>query len=150
MRAYRIGDKDGAYPIWSGEGSRDTPGRWNDPGQPMIYTSEHYSTALLEKLVRTGELPPNQHFIEITIERGVSYEVVNVAAMPHWFAENQSDARAFGSKWFEEIRSAILIAPSVVARVDNNVMINPRHPDFAHVRAGLETPVWWDARLFAA
>ena len=36
------------------------PGRWNDPGQPVIYASEHYSTALMEKLVYTLRLPPNQ------------------------------------------------------------------------------------------
>lgn len=150
MRVYRIGDAQGAFAIWSGEGSRDTPGRWNDHGQPMIYTSEHYSTAMLEKLVRTGELPPHQHFLEVTIERGVSYEHVNVAHLPHWFSENQSEARAFGSRWFNEGRSAILIAPSVVARMDMNVMINPNHGDFAHIRPGLEMPVWWDKRLFAA
>ena len=39
----------------------------------MIYASQHYSTAMLEKLVRaSGELPPNQHFIEITIPNGVT------------------------------------------------------------------------------
>ena len=150
MKAYRIGDKDGAYPIFSGEGSRDTPGRWNDLGQAMIYTSEHYSTAMLEKLVRLGEMPPNQHFVEITIERGVSYEEVNVDVLPNWHGENQAQARAFGSRWFTEGRSAILIVPSVVAPVDKNVLINPNHEHFRHISASRERPIWWDARLFAA
>lgn len=150
MKVYRIGDKDGALPIFSGEGSRDTPGRWNDLGQPMIYTSEHYSTALLEKLVRLGEMPPNQHFVEITIERGVSYEEVNVELLPNWHEENQAQARAFGSRWFTERRSAILIAPSVVARMDKNVLINPDHQHFRLISASRERPIWWDARLFAA
>jgi RES domain-containing protein len=150
MKAYRIGDMDGAFPIFSGEGSRDTPGRWNDVGQPLIYSSEHYSTAMLEKLVRLGEMPPHQHFIEITIERGVSYEEVNEAAIPLWYEQNQASARAFGSRWFAEARSAILIVPSVVARMDKNVLINPGHKDLAHITASRERPVWWDERLFAA
>jgi len=150
LKAYRIGDPSGDFPIFSGEGSKESPGRWNDRGQGMIYAAEHYSTAMLEKLVRTSELPPNQHFIEITIERGVSYEQVNIAHVPNWFAENEAEARAFGSRWFNEGRSAILMAPSVVARMDMNVMINPNHADFAHIRAGREVPIWWDARLFAA
>jgi RES domain-containing protein len=150
MKAYRIGDKDGAYPIFSGEGSRETPGRWNELGQPMIYAAEHYSTAMLEKLVRLGEMPPNQHFIVITIERGVSYEEVSEASVPRWFEQNQAEARAFGARWFAELRSAILIVPSVVARMDNNVLINPGHADFKHVSASRERPIWWDQRLFAS
>lgn len=150
MRAYRIGDINGAYPIFSGEGSRETPGRWNDFGQPMIYASEHYSTAMLEKLVRLGEMPPSQHFIEITIERGVSYEELNEASVPRWYEQNQANARAFGAKWFAEARSAILIVPSVVARMDKNVLINPNHPHFRLVKASRERPIWWDTRLFAA
>lgn len=38
--------------------------------------------------------------------------------------------------------------PSVVARMDRNVIINADHPDFPRLRPGPETPVWWDERLF--
>ena len=49
----------------------------------------------------------------------------------------------------KEKRSAILLVPSVVARMERNVVINSRHADFNRLTAGLETPVWWDRRLFA-
>jgi RES domain-containing protein len=150
LNAYRIGDAQGEYPVFSGEGSKENPGRWNERGQGLIYASEHYSTAMLEKLVRLGEMPPQQHFVEITIERGVSYEEVNDALIPGWYQHNMAKARAFGAKWFFEKRSAILIAPSVVARLDMNVLINPQHSDFAHISVGRERPIWWDERLFAA
>ena len=42
----------------------------------------------------------------------------------------------------------MLLVPSVVARVERNLVINADHPEFARVTVGLETPVWWDARLF--
>ena len=48
----------------------------------------------------------------------------------------------------EENRSAILIVPSVVARMERNVVVNGRHPDFEGLTVGLETPVWWGERLF--
>jgi RES domain-containing protein len=150
MTAFRIGDPKGAFPIFSGEGSRDTPGRWNASGQPMIYAGEHYSTAMLEKLVRLGEMPPNQFFVEIKIERGVSYEEANEANIPGWYEQNQAKARAFGARWFNERRSAILIVPSVVARPDKNILINPEHADFGLIAASRERPIWWDERLFAA
>ena len=50
LRVYRIGDPQGAYPIYSGEGAARIEGRWHEKGQEVIYTSRHYSTALLEKL----------------------------------------------------------------------------------------------------
>ena len=52
-------------------------------------------------------------------------------------------------RYATEQRSAILILPSVVARLDNNIVINPAHPHAAKLRPGLERPVPWDARLFA-
>jgi RES domain-containing protein len=146
--AYRIGDPAGDYPIFSGEGARLAPGRWNDSGQAMIYTAHNYATAMLEKLARLGEMPRNQHFVEITVERGVSYEELNEAKLPDWCAQNSASARAFGARWFAEKRSAILIVPSVVARLDKNVLINPEHPHFKHIRASRERPIWWDERLF--
>lgn len=148
VRAYRIGDPNGAFPIYSGEGSRLYPGRWNVLGQAMIYAAEHYSTALLEKLIYTGELPPRQHYIEIEIPAGTSYEVVTADILPGWNGANSQESRVFGSAWYAERRSAVLYAPSAVAPVENNILINPEHPDSERIRASLEKPVYWDRRLF--
>ena len=89
LKCYRIGDPDGAFPIYDAEGARLYPGRWNTHTSPVIYTSEHYSTALLEKLVHANlVMPANQHFIEITIPNGVSYEIFQTAAHPGWDSRN--------------------------------------------------------------
>ena len=115
----------------------------------MIYASESYSTAMLETLAHwNGALPPNQHFIEITMPRGGSYEVVTADVVPDWFRSNAEAARRFGRHWYMDNRSAILIVPSVAARMERNVVINRRHSEFEDLAVGLETPVWWDRRLF--
>lgn len=149
LTCYRIGDPNGEWPIFSGEGARTVQGRWHRLGQNPIYASEHYSTAMLELLARVSVMPPNQHFVTITVERGASYEVVTDALVPGWHEVSQNKARRFGAQWFAERRSLILFVPSVVARVDSNILINPDHAEFGLVRAGRETPVWWDKRLFA-
>jgi RES domain-containing protein len=146
---WRIGDPDGRFPIYSEEGARRHEGRWHAKGQDVIYTSEHYGTAMLEKLVHyNGILPPNQHFIEISIPAGVSYEVVTKDSLDGWDRPDGSESREFGRNWIDEKRSAILFVPSVVSREENNVLINPRHTDSDRVKVGRETPVRWDARLF--
>jgi len=147
--AFRIGDPAGAHPIFDATGSTLAPGRWNTAGSPLIYAAEHYSTALLEKLVHgSGRLPPNQHSVQITIPRGTSYEVFSPAALPGWDAMPATVSRAFGEAWCREKRSAILLVPSVVARPERNVLINPAHPEFATIHASLHEPVFWDRRLF--
>nr|WP_245248048.1 RES family NAD+ phosphorylase [Tianweitania sediminis] len=149
MSAYRIGDPAGAYPIFDATGSTIAPGRWNTPGSPVIYASERYSTALLEKLVHgSGRLPPNQHYVEITIPRGLSYEMFSPAALPGWDVMPATVSRQFGEAWCVGRRSVILIVPSVVARLDSNILINPHHPEFPSITASLHRPVYWDRRLF--
>ncbi len=149
LTAFRIGDPDGAYPIFDATGSRLAPGRWNTAASPMIYASQHYSTAMLEKLVRSsGELPPNQHFIEITIPSGVTYEMLNPAHLPGWDDISREASRAYGDAWQTSLRSLLLLVPSVVARMELNVLINPEHAEFSRITHSLHQPVWWDRRLF--
>lgn len=146
---WRIGDPDGRFPIYSEEGARRNEGRWHAKGQDVIYTSEHYGTAMLEKLVHyNGVLPPNQHFIEIQIPAGVSYEVVTKDSVDGWDRPDGTESREFGRKWIDDMRSAILFVPSVVSREENNVLINPNHDDSDNIEVGQEKPVRWDARLF--
>ncbi len=150
LTCYRIGDLKGQYPIFDATGSTINPGRWNTTTYPMLYTSENYSTAMLEKLVHgSGKLPPHQHFIRITIPNGVSFEKLNTAHLPDWYLQNCSSSKAYGNAWQQSKRSLVLMVPSVVAREESNFLINPQHPEFSRLTVSLATPVWWDARLFA-
>lgn len=151
LTAYRIGDPDGAHPIFDATGSKLFPGRWNTPVSPILYTSQHYSTAMLEKLVRgSGRLPPNQHFIEITIPNGISYEVLEPAGLPGWDDPACAVSKTYGEKWQQSRRSLLLIVPSVVARMEHNFLVNPEHPGYRQLAPSLHKPVWWDKRLFVS
>jgi RES domain-containing protein len=104
---------------------------------------------MLEKLAHgSGQMPPGQHFIKITIPNGVSYENLNTAHLPDWHLQTCASSRRYGDAWQQSKRSLLLIVPSVVAREEQNILINPQHPEFAQVSAGLAMPIWWDARLF--
>lgn len=149
VTTYRIGDPRGEFPIFDAKGAELYPGRWNTPTSPVIYTCGDYSTAMLEKLVHgSGRLPPNQHFIEITIPPGVTYEMVDAGRLPGWDAKDPVVPKKFGEAWCLEKRSLLLIVPSVVARMALNWIINPMAPGFSKITHGLHRPVWWDDRLF--
>jgi RES domain-containing protein len=149
LTCYRIGNPDGAFPIYDAEGARLYPGRWNTHMSPIIYASEHYSTAMLEKLVHANlVLPANQHFICITVPNGVTYEVFQIASNPGWDSKNEAVCKAFGQTWYDEKRSAVLIVPSIPARIERNILINPGHPEATRITYTMAEPVWWDERLY--
>ncbi len=146
---YRIGDPQGEFPIYDAGGSARYAGRWHDVETPVIYASEHYSTAMLEILANAGGvLPPNQHFITIMIPKGATFEVITKDHLPGWDRPRPTVSREFGTRWVKEVRSAILLVPSYVARIERNVVINPAHADAAAIETSLPEPVWWDDRLF--
>ncbi|MEL6580232.1 MAG: RES domain-containing protein [Cyanobacteria bacterium J06621_12] len=148
VKAYRIGAANNKYPIFDGTGSSFFPGRWNTGRCRIIYTAEHYSTALLEKLVHsnTGKIPKNQQWIEITIPVGISYETVTLDSIPNW--KDSDITKKFGDRWLTEKRSCILFVPSIIAPVDNNILINEFHSQFPKLTTSLNKPVIWDRRLF--
>jgi RES domain-containing protein len=146
---YRIGDPKAEFPIYDGRGATLYPGRWNEGDTTIIYASEHYSTAMLEKLAHgNGRLPPNQHYITITIPKGTSYEIVTKDGLPGWDTLEPAVSRDFGERWRQQARSAILLVPSYVARIERNVIINPEHAEAIGIEKSLPEPVWWDERLF--
>ncbi len=116
----------------------------------MIYTSEHYSTAMLEKLVHSSAiLPPDQHYIRITIPNGVSYEVFQTEKHPGWDGKREDLCKVFGEAWCRERRTALLLVPSIPARLERNILVNPLHADARTITFELPQPVWWDDRLHA-
>ncbi|SFL11516.1 hypothetical protein SAMN04488498_13422 [Mesorhizobium albiziae] len=96
----------------------------------------------------SGRLPPNQHHVEIPIPRRLSYEIFSPPSLPGWDTMPATVSKEFGETWCFERRSVVLLVPSVVARVDRNVLINPAHPEFSVIQASLHQPVYWDRRLF--
>ncbi|MEY4520670.1 MAG: hypothetical protein RLZZ499_3270, partial [Cyanobacteriota bacterium] len=94
----------------------------------------------------TGDIPQHQQWIEITIPVGTSYETVTTYSLPNW--KQSSVSKAFGDNWLKSKRSCILIVPSAIAPVENNILINESHESFSKIEISLNQPVIWDRRLF--
>jgi RES domain-containing protein len=147
LRAFRIADR--RHAIFDGSGAMLHGARWNSPGRRVIYAAETYAGALLEILVHaSGSVPRSQVYVEIEIPAAVSIEEVEPNDVPRWDASSFEPSRSFGDRWYDERRTAALFVPSVVTRVERNVLLNQEHPDFSHIRASQPLPVRWDERLW--
>jgi RES domain-containing protein len=146
---YRLAKR--RYPVFDGTGAALEGARWNSPGRVLIYASEHYGTALLEKLVHAGRtaLPGAHHAAAIAIPDDVAIETFEADALPGWELEDSSAARGYGDDWHASSRTAVLIVPSLPGQpIERNFIINPAHPDARRIEVGLSFDVTWDGRLF--
>ena len=148
MQAWRI-VRD-LHPILDGQGAAEYGGRWNAPGRAVIYAGASFAIAILERLVYlpTGRIPANQVWAAIDIPDRVRVEIGEPRDVPDWDAPDQQASRRYGDAWLDSLRTAVLLVPSAVTKIDRNVLINPNHPDFAAITADPPQPVGWDGRLF--
>lgn len=147
--AWRIAD--GRFEAFSPIGASLVGGRWNSPSLGVIHASRSYAGAMLECLAHAGigRIPRTHVAIEITIAPDVRVETHDEIDLPAgWDHADLLASRAFGDAWIRERRTAVLVVPSVVARKERNVLLNPLHPDFPRIVASSPEPVVWDARLF--
>lgn len=116
-------------------------GRWHLRGTRVIYTAEHASLAVLEALIHaSGELP-KRSITRIRIPDDVSIEAAPWMEIPK--------SQQFGDRWAAEARSAVLRVKSIVVnRMESNFVLNPRHPDFAHIQPDDPEEFVFDPRLF--
>ncbi|MGY8526541.1 RES family NAD+ phosphorylase [Paracidovorax citrulli] len=137
-----------------GKGAELTGGRWNAPGTPLIYTASSRALACLETLVHLGgSLPLNRYLVKVVVplEAWQSAVRLDPAARVGWDALPAGKASIdWGSAWAAGRSTLLAKVPSVIVPEEDNVLINPVHPDIANVRAA-KTRKWiYDPRTVRA
>lgn len=136
MVVWRIGNetKDYSADDLSGGGAAVSGGRFNKPGQFVIYTSENPALAMLETAAHTDPagLPLSRYLVRIEIPDPLfaMAKTYTEAALPKaWDAVPCGLASIqFGSDWYEAGVHPIIIVPSAIMVESNNILINAKHP----------------------
>lgn len=149
MLVYRIQKAKYANDI-SGTGSTLVSGRWHQAGkQPVLYTSSNISLAILECLVHlpTVVKPPDLVLLTIDVP-DKSIVTIDTNNLPeNWNKKGYfDDVQQWGTKWLQGLSSLAILVPSVTSP-DHNILVNPGHPDFSHVRIVDSRPITLDDRL---
>ena len=151
MYVYRLVRREFASPNpFSGEGSFLFGGRWSSHGTRLSYASTYRSLAVLEY---RAHMDPAFAARDLVIATLIIPEDVSIAPTPplpkNW---RQSPApetlRIVGDQFIASSEAAIMLIPSVILPEENNVLINPKHPDFKRFNLHLElVPFHFDTRL---
>jgi RES domain-containing protein len=137
----------------SGAGAKNTGGRWNAAGDPLVYTSETQALACLETVVHlnAGGLPLNRYLVSVAIPADVwaNARTETPGSLPAgWDADPSGRASIqFGADWIRAKASALLTIPSVIVPDEYNVLINPLHPDSRAIIAVKVRKWLYDPRL---
>ena len=96
-------------------------------------------------------LPFNRYLVELEMpdDLWAAAEVAEPSMLAvGWDAEPAGHVSIdFGSAWAIARRSALLLVPSVIVPEEQNLLINPAHPDAARVRACKVRRWLYDPRL---
>lgn len=155
MKVFRLAkEKKGRYRAddLSGNGAALAGGRWNPRGVPVLYTCCHASTAILEARVHAAGLLPLANLYLVTLdvpEKAVSQAYRPI--LPEDWNTLDRDPRStvkLARAWLEACESLAMLVPSVVCPLDDNLILNPMHPDMKHVTVLEKRLFEWDRRLF--
>ena len=138
MHAWRLCASKYADEILSGEGARQHGGRWNSPGVPVIYAGENLSLCALETLVHiTHTIILNGDFkcIQLDIPDDLVHTITEQNLPANWYDKTPlEDTQKIGDKWIKFNTFLAMKVPSAVVLQENNIVINPLHPDFKEIK----------------
>ena len=151
---WRIGVDTPAYRAddLSGKGAEVSGGRWNHAGTPMLYSSTSRALACLETVVHLAKspLPLHRSLVRITVpaKAWAAATELDPTTLVGWDAEPAGPAsQNWGTAWARSGACLLARVPSVIVPEEANVLINPRHPDAALVKATRVRRWVYDGRL---
>jgi RES domain-containing protein len=130
----------------SGGGAAKSPGRWNDDGQPALYTAPTVAMAVLETASHVDDsgLPLNRFLVRIDVpdKLWAARNVLDVSRLPpSWAAipAGRASVQA-GADWLRGMTAAILEMPSVIVPEESTALVNPLHPGAKSLSATIIRP----------
>jgi RES domain-containing protein len=135
----------------SGQGAKLYGGRWNIPGYPALYTSEHISLCVLEMLVNISfpESQFNFHLLQLNIPDSFEPAIIAKKKLKASWQDDMHYTRFMGTEFLKNERSLVLKMPSAVVSEENNYLLNPLHKEFKRVTITNSYPFKFDKRLLS-
>ncbi len=136
MRLWRSATETRAFVAQdlSGNSAAISPGRWNGPGQAVVYAAPTVALAMLETAahINTLGLPLNRFLVAIDLPDALWAQRQDISVdqlPPGWSAipAGQTSVEV-GAQWLSRQGSLLLCVPSVLVPEEFIALINPAHP----------------------
>ena len=149
MRVFRISAPKYVSVALTGEGAARAGARWNSRGMRVGYTAQSESLAKLDMLVHVDreDVPVGYRILVFEVPDDAIGTLEDVPAGWNAFPFS-AHVRAVGDRWIAEGASLALRVPSVLARGEWNILVNPAHAQAGEIRLVEDQPLAFDPRLF--
>jgi len=154
VQGFRIVAPRWADTALSGEGARKFGGRWNSPGNALVYLGGTRALAALEMLLH----------LTTPLSRAKRYQIIEVHIpaklianyLPGILPENWRNeppcklTQEIGDDWLQSTDSMSQLAlrvPSTLIPEEPNLLLNPWHPDFKSIQTMPSVDFSFDSRL---
>lgn len=147
MRVYRV--CSARYTDLDGEGARLYGGRWNSPGEAVVYTASSLPLAILETRVHLRRMPVDYVRLSIEIrETGIPCHEVTLANLDPGWRIDPALTRRVGDLHFSQTPLIPLKVPSVIVDTEWNLLFSR---EFARRHASIidKQPIEMDSRLWS-
>lgn len=155
MIAWRLAKRVHASAPLDGEGARLWGGRWNSPGQPLVYLGPSPAAVALEVLVHLVDVnfaPTDYVLIEVEIPDAVVRRatVVGAGELPKdWQSAGNAACVERGDAWLAARgHPAVCRVPSAVTPETECLLLDPSHRDAKRVKVRSVREWRFDGRLF--
>lgn len=117
--------------VWPPEGTLHADGRWNKPGQWLIYCSPAISLAKLEILANENNLPIRRVCMTIDVADNADVFEVSEKELPaNWMEKPYPPTLIEYTQQFIESGLLLMQVPSAQSYREQNYLINVRDPEF--------------------
>lgn len=151
MYVYRLTRPEYANDL-SGFGASLQGGRWNHPGEFLLYTAQTSSLSILEVLVHLNGVTRGLMYALIVLEVASDVLILDEKSFvtplkDDWQSTDGVDiCRQIGSEWIRRKSSPILKVPSALNPLEHNYLINPHHPNTS-IKVVDKSAFFYDGRL---
>ena len=134
----------------NGQGGRLFPGRWNNPGAPVVYLADSPGGAMVEVLVHLQVedelMPPSYTLMQVMVPDDLEVPLLDVPVGEGW-KTNLKVTRKLGDAWLRARETALVRVPSAILPATFNYLLNPLHVDADKFAIGESWRGFYDARL---
>lgn len=149
MHVYRIAKQKYIKDL-TGIGAKTVGGRWNPKGVAVLYTSTTASLSVLEVLAHlpAAYFPDDMAIATIDIPDEL-ITIMDIKELPEDWNKIPVpiEIQKFAMHWIIEEKSLGLKVPSIIIPKEQNLLINPLHPEFNKVKLLAIEPFRFDTRL---
>jgi len=149
MFAWRLCREE--YADLSGIGASLYGGRWNSPGHSVVYATSSLALAFVEIIpgLRKNVVPKGFVSLSIQINDNASKKEITLDDFPSKWREEETRNwfTKVGDQWLEEKKEILFIVPSVIIPEEQNILINPHHPEIEKVAVSAIKPFSVDHRF---